>query len=212
MTSSATAASLPAEAHDILSTWFGPREASDYPQPQNKLWWGKSAEVDADLRARFSGLLSQALAGELDDWATASSSPASWLALIILTDQLSRNIHRDKAEMYAADDLAVDLTLRGMEAGKDKELHFRERVFFYMPLMHAESVPLQRKAVRVFAALAEEGADSPLASTLAGNHDFAIKHAVIVEQFGRFPHRNDILGRATTPEEAAFLQTPGSSF
>lgn len=192
----------------VLSTWFGPVDAPDYPQRNDKLWWGKDPAADAELRARFGAALDAAGRGELASWL---ATPRGHLAVVILLDQLSRNIHRDTAQMYALDDEAVDLVLRGLEAGVDRALAPRERVFFYMPLMHAESVPLQRKCVRLFKGLAAEVAEGER-SAYAGNVDFAIRHLDIVERFGRFPHRNAILGRPSTDEEAEFLTQPGSSF
>ncbi|MCB9519567.1 MAG: DUF924 domain-containing protein [Myxococcales bacterium] len=193
---------------DVLSTWFGPTGAPDYPQRNDKLWWGKDPAADAALRARFGETLDAAGRGELEPWL---ETPRGHLAVVILLDQLSRNIHRDTAQMYALDDEAVDLVLRGLEAGVDRALAPRERVFFYMPLMHAESVPLQRKCVRLFRRLAD-GVPEGERAAYSGNVDFAIRHLEIVERFGRFPHRNAILGRVSTDDEAQFLTQPGSSF
>lgn len=201
---------MDSHARDVLEVWFGPLDAPDYPVSNPGLWWGKDPAADAALRERFGGLLDRAAAGELAAW---NEAPRTSLAFVVLLDQLSRNVHRDTARMYALDDEAVDAVLRGLERGFDAELAPRERVFFYMPLMHAESVPLQRKCVRLFSALASDPAipEGPRAA-FAGNVDFAIRHLEIVERFGRFPHRNAILGRPSTPEELEFLKQPGSSF
>lgn len=200
---------LPDAAVSVLSTWFGPMDSPAYPAAKGDLWFGKSPEVDADLRTRFGATLAQARAGALNEW---ESTPRGTLALILVLDQFSRNIHRDHAEMYAGDAMAVDLSLKGIEEGTDRKLLPRERVFFYMPLMHAESVALQRMCVRVFERLHEETAGTPIHSGIGNNVEFAIKHRDIVERFGRFPHRNTILGRESSAEERAFLETPGSSF
>lgn len=200
---------LSPHAVDILSTWFGPLDDPTYPQSLGSLWFGKSEAVDRDLTERFASLLDRALTGALNDWAT---SARGGLALIILLDQFSRNIHRGTPKMYAGDDLAVDLVLQGMETNAAASLHVQEQVFFYMPLMHAESVPLQRLCERKFRALKEAAEGTAMASGLANNHKFAVDHMVIVDRFGRFPHRNEILGRPNSEEETAFLKTPGSSF
>ena len=144
--------------------------------------------------------------------------PSAWtatarghLAIVIVLDQFSRNIHRGTPEMYALDDEAVDLVLRGIEDGIDRALTPTERVFFYMPLMHTESIPLQRMCVRFFARLAHETPGEKWAGP-QNNVGYAERHREIVERFGRFPHRNEILGRETTEEERLFLLGPGSSF
>ncbi|WP_234919664.1 DUF924 family protein, partial [Aeromonas veronii] len=134
------------------------------------------------------------------------------LALILLLDQLPRNIHRGTPAAFAQDPLARDLCLKGLSIGADKSLSPLERVFFYLPLEHAESREQQARSVALFEALAAEQAGTPAQATFAGFTDFARRHQVIIERFGRFPHRNDILGRTSTPEEAAFLQQPGSGF
>lgn len=193
---------------DILSFWFGPIDADAYPARRDELWWSKNPEVDAECRARFLDTWAAAGRGELAGW---KQTPRGRLALVIVLDQLSRNMHRDRPEMYAYDDEAVDVVLEGIEAGADRALTSVEQVFFYMPLMHVESVPLQRMCVRVFARLVEEA--RPAERDKAQMHlDFAERHAVIVERFGRFPHRNTILGRQSSAEERAFLEQPGSSF
>ena len=143
---------------------------------------------------------------------TGPISPAVRLALILLLDQLPRNIHRGTPAAFAQDPLARDLCLKGLSIGADKSLSPLERVFFYLPLEHAESREQQARSVALFEALAAEQAGTPAQATFAGFADFARRHQVIIERFGRFPHRNDILGRTSTPEEAAFLQQPGSGF
>ena len=199
---------LPSEARAVLETWYGSLDSSDYPALNQALWWGKSAETDAQLTRDFAELLDGADSSEVLAW---KQTPRGTVAYILLLDQLSRNIHRDSPKMYARDADAVDACLELLLSGGDKELEARERVFAYMPLMHVENVSLQRLAVRLFSALAEEG-PSELKGELAQYADYAVKHQVIVERFGRFPHRNKILGRSSTEEEVEFLKQPGSSF
>ncbi|MGL6466123.1 DUF924 family protein, partial [Aeromonas hydrophila] len=146
---------------------------------------------------------------ELAHWADAAEGR---LALILLLDQLPRNIHRGTPAAFAQDAKARDLCLKGLSLGADLALPPLGRVFFYLPLEHAESREQQARSVTLFEGLAAEQADSPARETFAGFADFARRHQVIVERFGRFPHRNAILGRQDTAEEAAFLLQPGSGF
>lgn len=194
----------------LLALWFGD-EADDVLRAtrQAPLWWGKSSETDALLASRFGELAEAAAKGSLAHWA---DTPSGRLALILLLDQLPRNIHRGTPAAFAQDPLARDLCLKGLSIGADKSLSPLERVFFYLPLEHAESREQQVRSVAQFEALAAEQAGTPSQATFAGFADFARRHQVIIERFGRFPHRNDILGRTSTPEEAAFLQQPGSGF
>ncbi|MCF5842980.1 DUF924 family protein [Aeromonas veronii] len=191
----------------LLALWFGD-EADDVTR-QASLWWGKSSETDTLLASRFGELAQAAAKGSLAHWADL---PSGRLALILLLDQLPRNIHRGTPAAFAQDPLARDLCLKGLSIGADKSLSPLERVFFYLPLEHAESREQQARSVALFEALAAEQAGTPAQATFAGFADFARRHQVIIERFGRFPHRNDILGRTSTPEEAAFLQQPGSGF
>ena len=194
---------------EILDLWF-----PDDRERANKMWWGKDPAFDAELRERFGPLLARAKAGELEDWAERASGR---LALIILIDQFSRNIFRGDPETYAADAQARALTLEGLERGHDRELPLIQRLFFYMPLEHSEELEHQERCVALCEALAAEAkADSSLSEdevkTFVGFIDFAVRHRDIVARFGRFPHRNELLGRASTPEEVEFLTQPGSSF
>ncbi|WP_287872550.1 DUF924 family protein [Aeromonas sp.] len=194
----------------LLDLWFGD-EADDAirAKQQAPLWWGKSSETDALLASRFGELAQAAAKGSLAHWADA---PSGRLALILLLDQLPRNIHRGTPAAFAQDPLARDLCLKGLSIGADQSLSPLARVFFYLPLEHAESREQQARSVALFETLAAEQAGTPAQATFAGFADFARRHQVIIERFGRFPHRNDILGRTSTPEEVAFLQQPGSGF
>ncbi|WP_429027152.1 DUF924 family protein [Aeromonas veronii] len=194
----------------LLALWFGD-EADDVLRAtrQAPLWWGKNSETDALLASSFGELAEAAAKGSLAHWADL---PSGRLALILLLDQLPRNIHRGTPAAFAQDPLARDLCLKGLSIGADKSLSPLERVFFYLPLEHAESREQQVRSVALFEALAAEQAGTPAQATFAGFADFARRHQVIIERFGRFPHRNDMLGRTSTPEEAAFLQQPGSGF
>jgi uncharacterized protein (DUF924 family) len=199
---------LPADVRAVLETWYGPLDAADYPAAKQALWWGKSADTDAELTNQFGSLLASA---DSTDFAAWKQTPRGKVAFILLLDQFSRNIHRDSPAMYARDADAVDACLDLLLTQQDKELATRERVFAYMPLMHVENASLQRLAVRLFAELASD-APARLAAELDGYADYSVKHQVIVERFGRFPHRNSILNRLSTDEEIEFLKQPGSSF
>jgi uncharacterized protein (DUF924 family) len=188
-------------ADDILSFWFGDLdEAGQAPPANRERWWRKSAETDRLCRESFAADLAAARAGELDGWL---QSPRTCLALVILCDQLSRNIHRDGAEAFAADDRARQASRHALAQGFERELRPIERAFLLMPLMHSEDLADQEEGVRRFGELAQAGVDFS---------DFAKQHRDIVARFGRFPHRNRLLGRVTTDEEAEFLKGPGSSF
>lgn len=187
---------------DILEFWFGD-ESPEALADKAKQWWQKSNDFDAHCGDRFGAALEQAKAGELDAWA---ETPRGALALVILLDQLSRNIHRDTAEMYAGDAKAIAVAAAAVEAGFDETLAPKLRSFLYMPAMHSEELHWQDVCVTWFTKLGEVEPD------LAGYVKYAEQHRDIVADWGRFPHRNAILGRESTPEELAFLDKPGSSF
>jgi len=193
----------------ILGYWFGssPDDAKVAAE-RHRLWWFKNAAVDDEIRKRFESSLAAAASGELDDWA---SQPNSLLALILLTDQFPRNIYRESARAFAFDAKALAWCLGGMTSGLHLALRPIQRLFFYLPLEHAESVECQEQSVGLFRnLLASVSIDQK--SAFESFLDFAVRHRNIIARFGRFPHRNKILGRPSTPEELAFLAEPGSSF
>jgi uncharacterized protein (DUF924 family) len=159
-------------------------------------WFLGSAQLDAKMRRRFGAWVDAALQGELDAWA---STPRGRLALILLLDQFTRNIHRGAANAFAGDARAQALVLEGLEAGMDKPLNLSERHFFYMPLVHAEDLDLQALSLEKFAEFLHE-------TQSIVNHQR--DHAATIERFGRFPTRNAALGRPSTAEEQAFLSRP----
>ena len=191
----------------ILAFWFQEKELTA-PQIDGRMdvWFGEDAVLDEEIRANFSGDVEEASAGRLDHWA---HTPRGRLALIILLDQFRRNIHRGTPEAYAEDRRALKLCVEGAMEKKDKGLPPIQRVFFYMPLQHAESRKVQTKSVAIYAKLAD--AVSPtLTETFMTIAQFAELHHDIVQQFGRFPHRNAVLDRANTPEEEEYLaDAPG---
>jgi uncharacterized protein (DUF924 family) len=180
----------PTAAGDILEYWFETLE------PKN--WWRKDDTIDRYIRDRFGATLLAARQCELFEW---RETPHGRLAEIIVLDQFSRHIHRDAPGAFAADALALALAQEAVRQGADEALEGAERAFLYMPYMHSESRLIHQSSVRLF--------DQP---GLEDNLKFARAHKTIVDMFGRYPHRNRILGRETTAEEAVFLAQPGSSF
>lgn len=177
-------------ANPVLTFWFEEIAPND--------WWKKSDTFDAEIAKRFSKFYAQAIQGELDEWRETAEGR---LAEIILLDQFSRNIYRDRPEAFSADPLALVLAQEAVRQGADQSLNFSQKSFLYMPFMHSESVLIHEKAVTLF--------NQP---GLESNYQFELRHKEIIDRFGRYPHRNEILGRQSTAEELAFLQTPGSSF
>lgn len=193
----------------ILEFWFG-EDPDDSVVAKNKsaLWWSKNSDVDAEMRQRFESFVHRAAAGEFSDW---QSSPRGRLALILLTDQFPRNIYRDSPNAFAYDSKALRWCIDGIDQGVDLQLRPIERVFFYLPLEHSESLEHQDRSVKLFRRLLDEvGAGQT--KVFEEYLDFAVRHRDIIARFGRFPHRNKILGREPTSDELAFLATPGSSF
>jgi uncharacterized protein (DUF924 family) len=201
------AAGLPS-ADDVLDFWFGKPGSPDYLQP-NPAWFRKDPAFDAVVAERFGGLLDLALRGGADAVAglpRGDDPTRQALARIIVCDQFPRNAWRDRPSAFALDPIALATSHRLIGTPAERALAPVQRVFVYMPLMHAESLEEQARCVALFKALAEEWSEA------ASNYDYALQHEAIIRRFGRFPHRNEILGRASTPEELAFLKEPGSRF
>lgn len=194
----------------LLDWWFGatPGSAAEVAAARQGLWFGKRDSQDREARERFAGQVEQALAGELQDW---TASPQGWLANLILLDQLPRMIFRDTPRAFAGDPLAQVLLQRGLAQGWDRLLTPIQRVFAYIVLEHAEDLAPQECAVALFRDLLDQAGVEE--QDLFGNFlDFAERHRQVIARFGRFPHRNAILGRASSAEEDAFLGEPGSRF
>ena len=174
----------------ILDFWFAEITPAQ--------WWAKSDDFDRLVEARFGAVLQAAARCELYAW---RATPAGRLAEVIVLDQFPRNVHRDTPAAFAHDPMALALAQEAVAAGALGALEPVERAFLLMPYMHSESARVHAEAARLFAAW-----------TPADNHAFELRHKAIIDRFGRYPHRNAVLGRASTAEEVAFLQTPGSSF
>ena len=175
---------------EIIKFWF-----EEISQTQ---WWKKDVEFDELIASRFSEVHGQASRCELNSW---RDTPEGRLAEIIVLDQFSRNIYRNSPLSFATDSLALVLAQEAIRVGADKKVSESMRSFFYMPFMHSESAVIHEEAVVLYEAYGNEG-----------NLDFELRHKAIIDRFGRYPHRNEILGRDSTAEELEFLSQPGSSF
>ncbi len=194
---------------EILSFWFK-EQALSAPQIDRRMdiWFGEDAVFDLDVEKEFADDVNRASKGELDRWA---AEPRGRLALIILLDQFRRNIYRNTAKAFSHDKIALKLCVEGAMEKADRSLTPIQRVFFYMPLQHAESPKVQAKSVALFNKLAESVSPT-LRETFMTVAQFAELHKDIVDQFGRFPHRNKLLGRANTPEEDEYLAGDSPDF
>jgi len=194
------------DADAILDFWFGSDALS--PEQHERLaarWFRRDEGFDAAIRDRFGGLVDAALAGELDGWA---ATPQSWLALLLLLDQFPRNLYRNSAGAFAGDSKAQRLALDGIARGDDLALPMRYRAFVYLPLEHAEDLDLQQRCVALFEALAADPQAKPAEAYLS-YLDYARRHCDVIRRYGRFPHRNQVLGRTTTAEEQTYLDAGG---
>lgn len=189
-------------AQDILHFWFGEPGSAEFGSPR-AMWFRKDSDFDAAIAQRFGAMVQAALAGRLRDW---DAAPHSSLARILVLDQFTRNIFRDTPQAFASDALALAAADAMVERGLDAALLPVQRAFVYLPFEHAEDLAQQQRCVSLFTALA--GHDPSMQSML----DYAIRHRDVIQRFGRFPHRNDIVGRASTNEELEFLTLPGSRF
>lgn len=200
MTDSVTPSVTPASTLDF---WLGEGYASGWPaRDMGAQWFGGGPELDRQIASRFGPQVAEALAGGLRDW---EDDPLERLALVILLDQFPRNIHRGQARAFAGDPRAQQLVQDALAQGMHEKLPWVGRMFLYMPLMHAEDLPLQEEGVRRFRQLA---ADAPkaLRASLSSSLRFAEQHRDIIARLGRFPYRNNALGRTNTALEFEFLK------
>jgi len=201
MSQSSEPSALDPLAAAILDFWFGAEDARSASAPRD-VWFRKDAAFDAEIRERFGTAIAVAVAGGYGEWcATADGA----LARVLVLDQFTRNVHRDTAAAFSGDSRALATAEAAVARGLDRALKPFGRWFLYMPFEHAEDAVAQQRSLALFGALAEEsGLTAPL--------EWAQKHADVIARFGRYPHRNAILGRTSTPEEVAFLSQPGSRF
>jgi uncharacterized protein (DUF924 family) len=192
---------------DVLRFWIG--EPGDPPLAKAASWWKKDDAFDREITERFKDTLERGVRGELADWA---KTPRGRLALVILYDQFSRNMFRGTPRSFAQDPLALDIAKQALAAGDDRVVSPTETFFFLMPLMHAEDLALQKECIERFTKLRDAAPEGDVRAACDNSVKYAGLHMAIIERFGRFPHRNAILGRASTDEEVEFLKQPGSSF
>jgi len=200
---------MPARIDDILSFWFG--LSRNDPQEAERLtprWFASGKALDAEIEQRFRGEYDAAVAGELAEW---EQTARGTLALIILLDQFPRNMFRRTPRAFAEDSVAQRLCVEGIEQALDINLTPIERGFFYMPLQHAENAYLQDMSVRQYEALLSTS-EADWQAVLRGMLDYAYEHRDIIQRFGRFPHRNAILGRDSSAEELQFLAAGGPDY
>lgn len=188
------------ESQDVLDFWFS--------ESARTRWFEKDPGFDAEIHRHFGAAVRQAAEGRLDDWA---ETPESCLALVLLLDQFPRNIHRDSPRAFATDPKARAVADKAIARGFDRRLPQDWRIFLYLPFEHSEALADQHRAVALVRQLAE-GQEGDARTQALNYLDYAVRHEQVIARFGRFPHRNAVLGRPSTPEEEDFLKQPGSSF
>jgi len=187
----------------VIRYWFGEASSSaDINAEKKRLWWSKNEKVDEKIADRFSALIDAVASGELDHW---NESDNGLLASIICTDQFPRNIYRGHSKSFSYDQIALRFARQAIAMGFDRKLSLIKRVFIYMPFEHSEEISDQQQAVSLMQSLVEQ-------SSTDEKDVFAGWHHEVIAEFGRFPHRNAILGRESTEKELVFLKKPGSSF
>jgi uncharacterized protein (DUF924 family) len=185
----------------VLAFWFGTPQDPWFGKPRRE-WFRKDAAFDDEIRRRFGALHGAVAGGSHEPWLLAARSA---LGYVIVLDQFSRNLFRDDPRAFAQDERARRGAGLAIERGLDREVGRLERSFFYLPFMHSENLDDQDRAIGLYEDLAEGDEQS-------ANLDYARKHRAIIARFGRFPHRNLVMGRASTPEEIEFLAQPGAGF
>jgi len=194
---------------EIIAFWFG--NATESPEAlaqRNTLWFGSGRDFDHEVRARFETTVELAATGACGHW---TEEPRGLLALILLFDQFPRNIHRGTREAFAHDEAALRLCRESIERGLDRRLSPLERIFVYMPLQHVEDPGGQALSVKLTEALLDE-CPSAQREYFVSSHRYAVDHHDVITRFGRFPHRNAVLGRENTADEREYLQGGGSRF
>ncbi len=191
------------QIENIIKFWFGRVEESIVPSKKRaRIWFAEDAEVDTEIKSKFSDLVAKAAQDECKDWEEQSRGQ---LALILLLDQFSRHIYRNSAQAFAQDKQALRICLAGLAAEDDHNLSLIERVFYYFPLLHAEDLSMQTKSVEVYQQLADMAL--PETRTIYDSFfKFANHHYEIIQRFSRFPQRNEVLGRESTDEEIQYLK------
>ncbi len=198
------------QQHKILDFWFGELGVDGLPaSDHNKLWFGYSEETDAIIQDSFGSLVKNALAGELQSWL---EDDHSLVAYVILLDQFTRNIYRGSPSAFAGDNAALTAAELAVESGRHLAVPLIHRVFLYIPFEHSEDLAVQNRGVKLFDELLtanEKKATPDVLKVVAGYRQYSVAHRDVISKFGRFPHRNDILGRESTPAELEHLASHG---
>jgi uncharacterized protein (DUF924 family) len=196
-------------AESVLDFWFGDDlDSAETVASRSRHWFAGDPSFDELIRDRFEGLPSRALRGELESW---QQTVRSMLALVLVIGQFPRNLFRGTAQSFECDSLACSVAVAAIDRGLDSELALLEAVFLYCPLEHSEDVPLQERCVSLFGNLVERSSVE-LRPQFESFLSYAIRHRDIIHRFGRFPHRNAILGRPSTSEELSYLASGGETF
>lgn len=199
---------------EILEFWFEDLDEDSLVTPESELnrkWFAKDSKLDKDIKSKFAGDVKKAAKGEYDSWI---EDPRGRLALIIILDQFTRNVYRDTPEAFSNDLKALELALMSAKDEFDGRVYFVERIFYYLPMEHSESLEVQETSVNLFQKLYNEAQryEDQNAPYLKYVLDYAQRHLEVIKLFGRFPHRNKTLGRRSTSEEIEFLQDPNNWF
>jgi len=201
---------MAASTEDILEFWFGATPTDEGgASRQMSRWFAADSEADAALSRCFGATVTAAAEGRLDVWAETARGR---LALILLLDQCPRSIYRGQPAAFEQDALALSWTLDGLSSGMDRELGPFERIFFYMPMQHSESLDVQERSVEIFSKLTRIDVSVFMLKSLRDSAEFARLHRDIIARFGRFPHRNSVLNRESTPDEHDYLQEGAPTF
>lgn len=197
------------DVEKVLSFWFGELDDKGHARPETtKRWFSKNSDFDREIKKEFEPIHRAIRDDKCEKWL---ETPRGRLAYVIVLDQLSRNMYRGTSDMFAQDERALKAACDGIDRGDDKKLGIDERLFLYMPLVHAEDRDVQDRSVYVFTQMRDE-APPELRERIGENLRYAQMHRDIILRFGRFPHRNSILDRTSTAEEVQFLTEPNSSF
>ncbi|MGC1309579.1 MAG: DUF924 family protein [Phormidesmis sp.] len=193
-------------AQAILTFWFGEPNSPNYGH-YRKTWFIKSTDFDQRIRQQFLADYQKAAAGDYASW---QNTPQAAVALLLLLDQFPRNLFRNDPRSFATDSQALSVAKRLVDTGADKSLMPAHRFFVYIPFEHSENIVHQNRCVALMQTLIAEAPE--IDDGLKGGLNYAIRHRDVIERFGRFPHRNEILGRTSTSAEVEFLKQPGSHF
>lgn len=209
---------MPADAvtdiNSIIQYWFGDNEV-DVVEGRDSFWFSGGSEVDQQIKDQFSALVINAKQQKMDDWERWINTAKGSLAVILLLDQFTRNIYRGNAEAFVSDNLARSICLNGLKLGFDQQLTSSERVFYYLPLEHSELIVDQERCVKLFKQLAnntDAKYDGQYHKMFSFYEEYAVIHYEIIKNYGRFPHRNALLGRESTAAELNYLSQGGHTF